>query len=170
MEGSIENYIKIHNRILGGFLVVVVLFVLTSLESVEVYLTQLIGEYNLYLLKLVPWGGFGALLRAAYFSASDKNDNYKGMARARDGDHSEEAPDYPDAHDVAMYLFYILSGCVLAVLSAFLLQTGIAYVGENVDKTQAIREKYPLFVIFAFYAGYSQSALIRQLQSKAKQA
>jgi hypothetical protein len=164
MEGKEENYHRILWILLAGFILNSLLLTLFSINSVECWITANIGGYAFLLIKLVPWGGFGALMKASFLSAKDKHLNYK-MKTEYEKDNDKEAPNYPDDYDVFMYLLYIMTGMSLAILSAFLLETGIEYVSEN--PLSPIEDKLGLFAIFAFYAGYSQSDLVGKLRKKA---
>ncbi len=160
MDGNINNYIRIQNAIIVGFVLVVLLLVSTSLTTVENFLICSVGEYSFYLMKIAPWGGFGAIMRASFLAASDKQANHTRKL-AYEKDPTTDPPNYPDSNDVVMYFFYCLSGLVLAALSAFLLETGIDHV--NADNAFPIKERFGLFAIFAFYAGHSQSEIVGRL-------
>ena len=167
MDRSEDKYKTIQAVLITGFVLVSAILILMSVNFIEEAITEKIGVYAALLLKLAPWGGFGAIMHASFLSAQDKHENYnKNIIHEKDN--ASEAPNYPDDYDVLMYALYIMTGLILAILSAFLLETGIDYVASN--NTSPIQDKFGLFAIFAFYAGYSQSDLVGKLKKKANES
>jgi hypothetical protein len=166
MKQNVNNYTKIYTVIFFGLSIVLIMLVLTSINSIEQYLINNVGEHAFYLVKVMPWGGFGAIMHASFLSAKDKHANYK-KEKSHEKDKKLEEPNYPDLYDVFMYFIYFISGLILAILSAYFMEVSIDYVSNSGG--MAIKDKFGLFAIFAFYAGYSQFDLINKVSKKAKE-
>ena len=163
MIGSTENYSRIQKLLIGAIVAVFALLAVLSIDSVEAVIVSKFGDRFLQYARLVPWGVFGAITHCAYLCAKDKAAQ-EGIERKSVQDASNASPIWPDEFDVRMYALFVLSGGLMAVLAAFLLSAGVGYLGQSTEGLSPIQEKFPLFALFAFWAGYSQTGLISRLQ------